>query len=215
MRMAALSVVEVLVVAVALAAVGGCGPKTAAQGGSAGASSSSDASGSGSSSGAGQTGTGTSGTSVTTGTAASSDTGTAGATTGEPYTGPYHPCTKDEDCDDVVVDGVSGFCQILPEGTICRPPYECVPGGGDTDSGGPLGLTECPEIGDLSCSEEAMMHPEFQSCAFPPTYDGCVPGDPSYGGWCEIHCQPPVYPCPEPLVCATLFYDSGTCVWPP
>ena len=213
MRMAAVSVVEALV-ALVLTVAGACGPRKAAQG-SSGGSSSSGASGPGSSSGAGQTGTGTSGTTGTTGSAASSDTGTAGATTGEPYTGPYHPCTKDEDCDDVVVDGVSGTCRILPEGTICRPPYECVPEGGDTDSGGPVGMPICPDLGDLYCSEEAMSHPEYVYCTGPEAIGACSLGDPQDGKGCGLICSPPQYPCPEPLVCAITSNSLGTCVWPP
>ena len=212
--MAAVSVGKGLVIVIALAVVGACGPRKAAQG-SSGASSSGGASGPGSSSGAGQTGNGTSGATGTTATAASGGTGTAGATTGEPYTGPYHPCTKDEDCNDIVVDGVSGICDILPEGTICRPPYECVPGGADTDSGGPIGLSICPDLGDLYCSEEAMLHPEYIDCSGPAGFGECFLGEPPDGSGCGLICSPPQYPCPEPLICAITFDNLGTCVWPP
>ncbi len=206
-----MTVKRIAVVGAMLAAVAACGPRKAAQGASSGASSSSGASGSGSSSGAGQTGTGTSGTSGTTGSAASSDTGTAGATTGEPYMGPYHPCTKDEDCDDVVVNGVSGSCRILPEGTICRPPWDCFPGGGDDpDSGVPI----CPDVGNLSCTVEAMSDPAYIDCGSFGPGGSCVPGDPPKSN-CAMGCDPPKYPCPDPLVCAPVVDGLGICVWPP
>ena len=209
-----MTVTRIAVVATMLAVVAACGPRKAAQG-SSGGSSSSGASGLGSSSGAGQTGTGTSGTTGTTGSAASTDTGTAGVTTGEPYMGPYHPCSTDDDCDDVVVEGVSGYCDILPEGTICRPPYECVPGGGDTDSGGPVGLSICPDLGPLYCSEEAMLHPDYIDCSSPAGFGQCFLDEPPSGKGCAIRCSPPQYPCPEPLVCAIVFDNWGSCVWPP
>ena len=211
MRMAAVSVVKGLVIVIALAVTGACGPRKAALG-SSGGSSSSGGSGSGSSSGAGQTGAGTSGTSGTTGSAASSDTGTAGATTGEPYMGPYHPCTKDEDCDDVAVDGVSGRCDIRPEGSICIPPYECVPWGDET--GGEEGIAVCPDLETLECTEDAKSDPEYKACAFGGSGSRCSVGPP-IGNVCEISCSPPQYPCPGPLVCAILFDDWGRCVWPP
>ncbi len=212
-----MTLTRIAVVALGLAVVAACGPRKAALG-SSGGSSSSGASGSGSSSGAGQTGTGTgasgtSGTSGTTGSVASSDTGTAGATTGEPYMGPYHPCTKDEDCDDVVVDGVSGTCDIQPEGSICIPPYECLPGGGE--SGGPIGEAICPDWGNLECSDEAMLHPDYIDCTSGGGGGSCNMGEPPFGNVCVIGCRPPQYPCPAPLVCAILFDDWGTCVWPP
>ncbi len=208
--MAAVSVVKGLVVALALAAAGACGPKTAAEGGSAGASSSSGASGPGSSSGAGQTGAGTSGASGATGSAASSDTGTAGATTGEPYMGPYHRCTKDEDCDDVVVDGVSGTCDIQPEGSICRPPFWCV-----EEEPGFFGVC-CPPVEGLECSEEAKAHPDYVACnnVAGVGVGSCNPQEPSSPS-CFMDCSPPQYPCPEPLVCSIVFEDFGVCVWPP
>ena len=209
--MAAVSVGKGIVVALVLTVAGACGPRKAAQG-SSGGSSSSGASGPGSSSGAGQTGTGTSGTTGTTGSAASSDTGTAGATTGEPYTGPYHPCTKDEDCDDVVVDGVTGRCDIRPEGSICIPPYQCVPWGDET--GGEEGVAVCPDLENLECTEEVMSDPDYKACAFGGSGSGCSLGPP-IGNVCEISCSPPQYPCAAPLVCAILFDDWGRCVWPP